>query len=407
MDSLKEVLDNHEDVSTISPEVHPSTACERYQKLVDEVFGQGVVNIKEEPANSITGTLQHVGEYKEFKANLASRLHRLKALFEKTASYPALLTQVAEVASARNWAGAYAELVAYDIMWNDGLMGGIELNKSMPQTASYAGEMGYQETNEDGFIPELGIYFDVKILGSPVDSILSGITEEALKKFAQVQPCHILCEYPLDDDVGKYQGATRPKLLQELLAYLHQCNTLAARQSILRSQVIPDLAYKILWGGGVNSAMSAYSPYRHAEETRHLVFQRYTKKLMKEDPFFLVLVNFPWYNGRVDSFIDADQIYYRSLARRTFCEYKNLDVPMRAVVPRYHGPETVYEVSRHLTGIVFLNDNSITGDNYDCFAYMNPNAVNIPSPLARKYVISLVNHGVERSLFDDMAYDNY
>lgn len=406
MDSLKEVLDNHEEEPHISLGADSATACERYQRLVDEVFGHGVKNINEAPRNNITGTLQHIGEYKEFKANLTSRLRRLKAHFEKTPSYPALLTKVAEVASARNWAGAYAELVAYDIMWNDGLTGGIELNKSMPKTASYAGEMGYQETNEDGFIPELGIYFDVKILASPVDSILHGITEEALKKSAQIQTCHILCEYPLDDDVGNYQ-ATRPKLLKELLAYLNQCNTLTSGQSTLCSQVIPGLVYKILWGGGVNSAMGAYSPYRHAEETRHLVFQRYTKKLLKADPFFLVLVNFPWYNGRVNSFIDADQVYYRSLARRTFCEYKNLDVPMRTVEPSYHGTETVYEVSRHLTGIIFLNDNSITGDSYECFAYMNPNAVNFPSPLARQYIISLVNHGNERSLFDDMAHDNY
>jgi hypothetical protein len=97
---------------------------------------------------------------------------------------------------------------------------------------------------------------------------------------------------------------------------------------------------------------------------------------MKGHPFFLVMVNFPWYNGRINSFINADEIFYRSLARRTFSEYKNLSTPMSDVVSKFRGDETVFEVSNYLSGIIFIDDLSINENKYSCHIYMNPNAKN-------------------------------
>lgn len=380
--------------------------CLLYQNLVDEAFGAGHVVIKQPPKDNILiGSLQYPDVYAEFISNFKNRLKRLRHKYEHTSSYPALLEQVKQVADPKNWEGAYAELVAYDIMWNEFLIGGIELDKTLPANDSFAGEMGQKATNEDGYIGEYGLYFDVKIMSDTVGDILKGITEEAIGQSRQQGKCDILCEYPIDDDEEEY-ALNRTALCKELSGILTTYNTMTSGSKNMASQVMPDLIYRIRWGAGVNSVMSAYSPYRHAENCRHLVFKRYTKKLMKQEPFMLVMVNFPWYNGRINSFCDCDQVFYRSLARRTFCGYLRDNTPMNAIVKKFQGGETVYEVSKHLNGIIFIDDNSIKSDSYTCNIIMNPNAKN-PQPTMEHYLLSLVQNGDDRSLMDDLRHDNY
>ena len=377
-----------------------------YQNLCDEIFGIGVITIKAAPANNVIGTFNYLDDYKEFKENFKKRLKRLKKRFYGTPAYPALLEQVKQVADPKNWEGAYAELAAYDVMWNEYVMTPLELDKTMSATESYAGEMGHKATNEDGYLPDYELYFDVKILADTVGAILKGVIEEAIKNSAQTARCDILPEYPIDDDDEEYGGANRRLLLNELIVFLKANNSVKKGKKLFRSRVIPRLAYRVLWGGGINSAIHEYSPYRHAEEMKHLIFKRYTKKIMKNEMFVLVLVKFPWYNNLITSFIDADHVFYRSLARRTFCEYLNVPILMNSIVPKFVGKDTVYEVSRHLAGIVFIDDKIIKEDSYSCNVILNPNAV-ITNEVARDYLMHLVQNGDKRGLFDDLRHDNY
>lgn len=377
-----------------------------YQQLCDEVFGARALQIKQVPSNNVIGTLRHLDDYDVFKKNFKNRLIRLRKRFEGTAAYPALLEQVKQVADPKNWEGAYAELVAYDVMWNDHVMTPMELDKTMDAAESYAGEMGYKATNEDGYLPDYGIFFDVKILADTVGVILKGIIDDAIANSGQTIRCDILPEYPLDDDDEDYGGLNRKNLYDELVAFLKANNTVTGGKKFFRSNVLPRLGYRIQWGGGINTAVSEYNPYRHAEETKHLIFKRYTKKIMKNEMFMLVLVKFPWYNQQISSFIDADQVYYRSLARRTFCGYCNSPEKMNAIVPKFSSADTVFDVSKHLSGIIFIDDNSINEDSYSCNVIMNPNAVNVHAG-TEYFLMSLVQNGDKRGLYDDLRYDNY
>lgn len=390
----------------MNPRMAKEEAYVLYQQLCDDVFGAGVVQIKPVPTNNVMGTLKHMDEFLEFKKNFKERLQRLRSKFEGTSAYPALLEQVKQVADPKNWKGAYAELAAYDVMWNNHVMTPMELDKTMTATESYAGEMGHKETNEDGFLPDFNLFFDVKILADTVGTILTGIIDDAIAASSQTVSCDILPEYPFDDDDEDYGGINRKKLFDELKAFLVANNTNTKGKMSFQSSIIPRLLYRIHWGGGVNSAMSEYSPYRHAEETKHLIFKRYTKKIMKNEMFMLVLVKFPWYNNRISSFIDADHVYYRSLARRTFCGYLGDNTLMNSIVPKFTGPETVDEVSRHLAGIIFIDDNIIKEDSYSCNVIMNPNS-NYVHSIADHYLMSLVQQGDKRGLYDDLIYDNY
>ena len=390
----------------MKPRIARENAYVLYQQLCDEVFGAGAIQIKASPSNNVIGTLRHLDDFSEFKKNFKQRLIRLRKRFEKTFSYQALLEQVKQVADPKNWKGAYAELVAYDVMWNNHVITPMELDKTLDVSESYAGEMGYKATNEDGYLPDYDLYFDVKILADTVGGILKGVIDDAIANSSQSARCDVLPEYPLDDDDEDYGGPNRRLLMEELTDFLKANNTTTAGRKFFRSGVKPQLAYRVHWGGGVNSAMGEYSPYRHAEETRHLVFKRYTKKIMKNEMFMLVLVKFPWYNNRISSFIDADHVYYRSLARRTFCGYLNDNTPMNAIEPRFSGKETVDEVSQHLAGIIFIDDNIIKDDSYSCNVIMNPNALNCHDA-AYHYLMSLVQNGDKRGLYDDLKHDNY
>lgn len=286
-------------------------------------------------------------------------------------------------------------------MSNDYLPDAIELNKMLPVSESFAGEMGGKETNEDGFIGEYNIYFDVKILADTVGGILKGIINEAIKNANHDSICNILPEYPLDDDEGDYQ-IHRRQLMEELRDYL-----IANRPSdnkgkaCMGSSIVPNLSFRINWGGGINCSTGSYNPYRHAEECKHLILKRYTKKFMKNNPFFLVMVNFPWYNGKINSFINANEVFYRSLSRRTFCEYKNLQTKMSAIVSKYTGSETIFEVSNYLSGIIFIDDHSTKEDQYSCHIYINPNAKN-KLEYGSSYLRQIVSLGDSRGVWDDL-----
>lgn len=384
-----------------------STPCyQLYQDLVDRIFGNSVVKIKPGVDNNVIGTLKFTTDFLCFKKNFESRLTRLRDRYAGTRSFNDLIETVAQVADSKNWEGAYAELVAYDVMSNDYLPDAIELNKTLPVSESFAGEMGGKETNEDGFIGEYNIYFDVKILADTVGGILKGIINEAIKNANHDSICNILPEYPLDDDEGDYQ-IHRRQLMEELRDYL-----IANRPSdnkgkaCMGSSIVPNLSFRINWGGGINCSTGSYNPYRHAEECKHLILKRYTKKFMKNNPFFLVMVNFPWYNGKINSFINANEVFYRSLSRRTFCEYKNLQTKMSAIVSKYTGSETIFEVSNYLSGIIFIDDHSTKEDQYSCHIYINPNAKN-KLEYGSSYLRQIVSLGDSRGVWNDLENDNY
>ena len=115
-----------------------------YQQICDEIFGEGTVKIKPASSNNVIGTFKYIDDYSNFIQNFKKRLIRLRELYEHTTAYPDILEQVKQVADPKNWEGAYAELVAYDVMWNDFINKPIEINKTLPATESYAGEMGFK-----------------------------------------------------------------------------------------------------------------------------------------------------------------------------------------------------------------------------------------------------------------------
>ena len=372
-----------------------------YQAFVDGIFGKDVVSIEQTvETNYVIGALNKPGEYEVFKENFHNRLCMLRDKFRDSKSYPHLLNKVKEVAYSKNWDGAYAELVAYSVLSCSKCPVDILLEQSLPVTESYAKELGGHETNEDGLIKDLGIFFDVKRLGDTTRELIYKIIQMVLDAKSFSKKCHINPEFQIDDDDEAYQ-----KYFNDLREELDTKLTEGVEQ--IKSSVINGLRYNVVWGAGVSSAISTYDSYRHAYNWRNLIFERYTKKILKHNKFFLVLVNFPWYNNLITDFSRSNEVLYRALARRTFCGYMHSDQKMNTLLKKFNGDDTVFDVSRHISGLIFIEDHSILRNSYSCYTYLNPNAYN-PVGCGEDYLQFIVNQSEKNTgMFDTLRYDNY
>jgi hypothetical protein len=123
------------------------------QDMCDEVFGEGAVNIEKWWGwNDVTILLSFPVDFASFIKNFKARLERLRNRFEHKESYGNVLATVAQLAEKKRCWKAYAKLAAWDIMWNNYLMLGMEVN-----------EQGR------GHLTDFGMYFDVGLLANILD----------------------------------------------------------------------------------------------------------------------------------------------------------------------------------------------------------------------------------------------
>ena len=175
--------------------------------------------------------------------------------------------------------------------------------------------------------------------------------------------------------------------------------------SFVKSTVVPNLNYRLLWGAGVLSTVGTYDPYQHAEKHHTLLF-KHAKKFSKTQPSLIVFVLFPWFSEKVVNEFCEKEIFYRSFCRRFFCQYANDSRPASSVLSKFSGAETMSQVTEKLSGVIFLEDTSILTANVDDlnvtgFAFLNPNAVN---KVSRQFQGHLSRLGIA---VDDLEHDNY
>lgn len=372
-----------------------------YQNLIDQIFGKGNISIKvDDKRNNVIGALCNSG-FRVFKNNFISRLIRLKNKYSSNPNkYKTICDDVKLIADHHNWEGAYAELVAYDILYNDDFVGEIELDKTITADESFSINYGMSATNEDIYIAESDIYCDVKIMADTIGKLLKNIIDSVLNKKSFRKKCLVMPEFPLDDIEEVYQK-NYSTIKKELENNLHEgCGNII-------STCCPNLKFNISWDG-FGSSVSCYDPQRKAEQMKNAVLKRYSKKFTKNNPFVLIFVNFVWYNQIDRDTFGNNAVFYRSLSRRLFCDKSDENVPFNTIDPSFNGSETVSEVTKKISAILFINDFSVTKleDNYTAYLYVNPNADNrIISGL--HYLETIVNNGSKEGVVDNFEHDNY
>jgi hypothetical protein len=376
---------------------------ENYKAIVEKYFGAGTATFATTSGatNNLIGALNHTTEFSTFRFAFGKRMERLAGHYPQSNPNQKYLLERVNAISTNEWDGAYAELVAFDFLNSnqDYLDGPISLSKDVPASETLASSLGMINVNLDGFYEGFGVGFDVKALGDKSRGILDGIIKEAKTNLGIVSVV-ISPEHPLDLDYTLFQK-NRKAILTELEAGIN----VSAQTTFVISRAVPELAFRLMWGGGVLSTISTYDPYAHAQN-HHELFFTYAKQFSRNSPTLIVSVVFPWFSEQVTSNVGASEIFYRSLCRRFFCQYANDARPASSKLKKYLGSETLAEVTKKLSGVLFLEDKSITSSaaaaqNVEAFAYLNPNATHKTGGHFRDYLSSL------GFAVDDFASDNY
>ena len=387
------------------------THIRHYRTIVDGIFGPGSCTLDptSTETNHIIGALSNTTSFKTFQVNFIARLNRLKDMYEGHPSRDSLLTQVNEIGNPKNWQGAAAELAAIDFFCSarDWLPESPCLDVNIPVSESLAGKFGMKEANLDVHFKHFNVYTDIKVLKDNVTEITEGIFEEVWKNCRPM----VLVEYPNDvsfGDVESHREALRDHLRTELATYKKP-------EIVDCTSIINGLIIRLRWKGGVLTAESSYSPYKHAKEL-HWLPMKYANKFVLSRPFFLTFVVFPWFNNVITDFCGQNKIFYRSLARRTFCQYSSDPTLFSTLIKKYTkkeytGKEKVHEVMQELGGILFLEDECITkcitndssNSTVKAYYYENPNAKRpVMTDIMQDYLCGCV-----RGDIDDFRDDNY
>ena len=377
-------------------------SIENYKSIVEYYFGSGAVTFDATKGkdNNIIGALNHM-QFNAFKLAFHKRLERLAARYKGDSNLTNLLLAVNEVGSEKNWEGAYAELVAFDFLNSDTdlLMHPISLSRTVQASDTLAVNLGMTNVNFDGYYDDFGVYFDVKVLSDKSEDILDGIISEAKQQLG-ISDATIRPEYPLDLDFGLFEEK-RAALCKELTGAID----IKAKTLYVKSIILPELNYRIMWGSGVLTSVGTYDPFQHAANHHTLLF-KHAKKFSTTSPCLIVFVIFPWFSEKFLSLVGSNETFYRAFCRRFFCQYAKDCRKAKDVLKGFQGDVTMADVTNKLSGVLFLEDVSIESiksdsQNVKAFAYLNPNASHKIGHIFQEYLRNLVN------LIDDFENDNY
>jgi hypothetical protein len=330
-----------------------------YQDFVDEIFGVSEVPESRSPeANNVIGALERLDAYGEFKASFRDRLRRLGTAWGRgTADRRTLLQRVSNV-NERGWEGAFAELSAYDFLSGIASVAGpLSLDVTVPAARTLAGA-SRTTANLDFQFAAANVYGDVKSLKDVVGELLGGVLNDAIKGAfdGTRRPRLENFEYPLHASFTAVQRV-RSELVGELRNALVQDPDLRA----FRSGVLHGLTYRFAWTGGTLVTELEYQAEVHADVFSGQVFGNYDK-FMRDAPCVLVFVVFPWWNQTIHEYGGRNTTFYRATTRRVFAGYKDRLDLLTTLVPSFSGQETVYEASKCISGLVFLDDKSVLAE---------------------------------------------
>lgn len=238
----------------------------------------------------------------------------------------------------------------------------------------------------DGYIEEIDTFFDVKGFG---------IQEYAKSTFAR----HVEKYFPGSSVLinGSYDGSYEDV---ERFAFRNKAKVINDLRETGRS-FIDELQWDIrVSNEKVRSSIGKMNPYREAEENKNFIFRK-CSQFTTGSPFLLICTFDNQFNcNLVLNFTSHTDIMTRSLARRAFVEFKQLQELAKNIDSKCKSDVTLSQASKSLSGILFID-----AYNDKSWLYLNPNAYH-----------KLDRHKLERAFdfqfpyemhIDDFENDNY
>lgn len=365
---------------------------ENYKKLLEDIF-QKEIDLKITLfTNNCIGALAN-SQNSNFRNNFSERLERLKNYYQHK---PNVIDQI--IVAAKNigesqgykWAGAYSELVALDYWTSFEDIPSVEYIVK-EETATFhdsiAKKIGQQFIDLDLEIKLATkyIYTDVKSF-IPIHDELTDLLINRVQPNVNVGKFLIGVDNVFDVEYLRLREDLRSEIKGSLVSKLQE--TIENGKSILTHQLKSgeNITFSISYPKTdskniVLQTIREYNPYKLANDYKYKILDYYNKLLLSKPSLITWVIN-PWFNRELNSGVQEFQMaFMRSLARRIFMELSNDTTMMSRYFDDFSEENdiSVSEVSKLVSGIVFIFDNSVQGCIdmlYDSYIYLNPNATN-------------------------------
>ena len=397
------------------------TQVENYKNTLERIFNKTIdfsnISIK----NNCIGALNRTNDYHVFRNNFIERLKRLNEHFKDS---PDIIDEIINTAKqigqkkGYKWSGSYSELVALDYWIQFENLTNIKFpdrGSTITFPNSIARQIGNQEIDLDISLDltTKKIYTDVKSLipthTELVDQILDRLKSKVENKDFLIGIDNIYSVDYLRTKADFIYELQSGDLIQKLAESIKSKNIVYTH----KLQSGEDAQFRISYAkAGRNtflSTMRQMEPYKLAVDYKYKILDYY-EKLLISDPSLITFVANPWFNQELNPFDDFVPTFYRALSRRVFMELTKDQTDMGTIYPELQGKNIkISDVAEKVTGIIFINDKSITKKDreiYETFIYLNPNATN--KKLTRRD-FDLLNWSpeIEHPFIDDFYYDNY
>lgn len=396
------------------------TDAENIQKLIADIFGVEKHIKNPRSTNKCIAPLNAV-PLNPFARNFVCRLRRLAAQFKTDAravnEIAEKVKNIGEAKSAR-WAGPYSELVALDFYSQFSEFFGLSYINLLPvqqHRESIPARNGQKEKIDIDLclhLRDFDIFTDVKSFNcvhqNILDDVIDSVEEYALATLGKSVMIGVDNLSSIDyTDVKSHLGREK----QSIYARLAKAVSADARVLRYESKSGIVFTFRIEYSDTI-SLVREYSPFAMAEAYKYK-FLDYGSKLVDNEYSVITMVRNPWFNEETVDFGYFNNLFYRSLARRTFIELHKNENPASLYSSSYGSNAiTVRNVSESIAGIVFIDDASPSAKSvpslYSAYFYLNPNYAN-KAPLTIRSLEKHFRNRRERQIkdFDDFRWDNY
>lgn len=362
-----------------------------------------------------------------FALNFIKRLRRLSSKYKKD---PRTITEITEkiknIGEAKNsgWAGPYSELVALDFYSQFSEFFNLSYINILPVSKhkkSIPALIGHKETIDIDLclhFKNYDIFTDVKsfncIHQNILDEIFDAVEEYALVSLKKSVMIGVDNLSSLDySDVKSNLGFEKRRIFIALAKSVSENKRVLKYES--KSGI--NFTFRIQYTDTLTT-VSEYSPFAMAEAYK-FKFLDYGSKLLDNKYSVITMVKNPWFNSETVDFGDFNNMFYRSLARRTFVELSKIKERASEHSSLYSNTNLkVCDISHNLAGIIFIDDKSesekLARNLYSAYFYLNPNYLPNSSsesnkPLTIRNLEKYFRNRREIQIqdFDDFKWDNY
>lgn len=396
------------------------TDVENIQLLIKRIFGVQKEIKDKKNTNKCISPLNHK-PYNSFAKNFVDRLKRLYLQFKNDGrTVNEIADKVKNIAEARNsqWAGPYSELVALDFynqfneFFNQTYINILPVKEHPASIPFLNGQKEQIDIDLCLHLRNFNIYTDVKSFNCVHQNILDEVFE-AVEEFAMVSLKKSVM-IGVDNlssidysEVKLHLGHEKKKIYRLLALAVNDDKRLVEYES--RDGI--KFTFRIEYSDMI-STVKEYSPFAMAEAYKYK-FLDYGSKLIGDEYSVITMVRNPWFNQETVDFGDFNNMFYRSLARRTFIELNKIKEKASKFSRSYGNDEIkVCDIAQNLAGIIFIDDNSSFTTRkkqlYNAYFYLNPNYTPA-SPLTIRNLEKSFRNALECQIkdFDDFKWDNY